>query len=262
MGLLVIGVVGTQSRGGFIALTVLGAYLYVKSDRKLLLTVLIVALAVGLSYIVSSDWTSRIDTIAEADQDESFLGRLVAWKISFMIAMNNPLFGGGFKTLEYTPVWAEMSRGFFSYPWFYTGDALPNPNYARAAHSVYFQVLSDHGFGGLALYVAGLGLSFWKAGKISRQARRWGAEPWVATLATMLQLSIFAFALGGAALSLAYFDLIFALFGLVLVLEKRVLPVALAAAGHQPGRPVAIVRAALPVAGAAARSKRFQQKQS
>ena len=236
MAFVVIAVVGTQSRGGFVALTVLGAYLYLKSDRKILLSIFIAVLVVGMSYVVSSDWSSRIDTIGEADQDQSFMTRVVAWKISFIMAMNHPFFGGGFKSLEYFPVWQEMSREFFSYPWFHTGDLLPNANYARAAHSIYFQVLSDHGFGGLALFVGCLGLSFYKARQVAVRARRIGAEPWIAHVATMLQLSIFAYAVGGAALSLAYFDLIFALFGLVVVLDKRVLPAAIAAAAAVPAQ--------------------------
>jgi predicted lipid-binding transport protein (Tim44 family) len=46
----------------------------------------------------------------------------------------------------------------------------------------------------------------------------------------MLQLSIFAYALGGAALSFAYFELFYAIIALLIVLEARILPAALAAA--------------------------------
>lgn len=226
MGLLVISVIGTMSRGGFLALAVLGAYMYVKSDRKVLLTMLIVPLVIGLSFVVSDSWSSRIDTIQTADQDASFMGRVVAWKLSFIMATKHPFFGGGFKSLEYFPVWSALSSEFLSYPWFYTGNAVPNTTVGRAAHSVYFQVMGEHGFGGLILYLSCLGSAFFKAGRVARRAKRAGIA-WLRTLATMIQLSIFAFSLGGAALSFAYFDLIFALFGLVLVLEKRLLPTAL-----------------------------------
>ena len=227
MAMLVIGVIGTMSRGGFIAMTVLAGYMYVKSDRKVLLTILFIALGIGLSYVVSASWSERIDTIQTADSDASFMGRVVAWKLSFIMAMEHPFFGGGFKAIQYFPVWSDLSRDFFSYPWFYTGNALPNTTVGRAAHSIYFQVLGDHGFVGLGLYLACLAGAFFKAGKVARRAKRGGAPDWVRNLATMIQLSIFAFALGGAALSFAYFDLIFSLFALVVVLEKRVLPAVL-----------------------------------
>jgi probable O-glycosylation ligase (exosortase A-associated) len=229
IALLVISVIGTMSRGGFIALTVLGGYLYMKSDRKVLLTILIVALVIGASYVVSSDWSARINTIKSAEHDDSFMGRVVAWKLSFILAVHHPFFGGGFKALEYFPVWKELSKEFFAYPWFYTGNAMPNTTVARAAHSIYFQVLGDHGFFGLGIYVATMVTSFFKARRVAKIAKREGAPPWVANVATTVQLSLFAFALGAAALSLAYFDLIFTVFALAQVLESRILPAALAA---------------------------------
>jgi probable O-glycosylation ligase (exosortase A-associated) len=223
MALLALGVIGTQSRGGFLALLILAAYLYIKSDRKILLTILIAAFCIGASFYISSDYVARMDTIATAEQDDSFMGRVVAWKLSFIMAMQHPFFGGGIKSLEYFPVWLDLSKDFFAYPWFYTGNALPNMTVARAAHSIYFQVLGDQGFVGLALYLACLASSFLKAGSVARKARKMGAPAWLPTAAVMVQLSIFAFAVGGAALSLAYFDLLFALFGLVVVLERRLL---------------------------------------
>ena len=248
MAALVIGVIGTSSRGGFLALTALGVYMYVKSERKVLLTVLIVALVIGLAPYISDDYVNRMDTIQTAEEDSSFMGRVVSWKLSFILASQHPFFGGGFKSLEYFPVWTSLSREFFSYSWFYTGVALPNTLVARAAHSVYFQVLGEHGFVGLALYLGCLISTFLKAGAVVRKARRGGAPEWLRTMATMLQLSVFAFALGGAGLSFAYVDLIFCLFGLVLVVEKRLLPATLrqvAAAGQASARV-----APLPVAGA------------
>lgn len=227
MVLLVFAVIGTQSRGGFISLLTVAAYLFMKSDRKLLLGVLAAGVVLAATQVVSSEWSQRIDTIDTATNDDSFMGRVVAWKLSFILAVQNPVFGGGFKALENHSIWAQLSREFYSYSWFYTGDAVP-VQFARAAHSVYFQVLGDHGFGGLFIYLAIVALAFLKAGRVSRTARRQLGKHWLGTAASMIQLSIFAFALGGAALSFAYFDLIFMLFALVIVLESRILPAELA----------------------------------
>lgn len=226
MILLIISVIGTQSRGGFIALVTVGGYFFVKSERKVLVGSAIVVVALIVMQLASDNWVERINTIESADEDGSFLGRLVAWKLSFIMAVEHPFFGGGFRAIQHLPTWADLSQRFFSYPWFYTGDVLPNPTYARAAHSVYFQVLGDHGFVGLGIYLSVLASAFFKAGSIARRARRTDMQGWLPLLATMIQLSIFSFALGGAALSFAYFDLIFALFGLVVVLEKRLLAAA------------------------------------
>lgn len=226
MAMLVISVIGTQSRGGFISLVVVGGYFFIKSDRKILVGSAIAILSLVVMQLASDDWVERINTIESADEDGSFLGRLVAWKLSFILAIEHPFFGGGFRAIQHFPVWAEMSQQFFSYPWFYTGDLLPNPAFARAAHSVYFQVLGDHGFVGLAIYLSILAVALFKTSSIARRARLTDTRDWLPLLVTMIQLSIFSFALGGAALSFAYFDLIFALFGLVVILENRILAVA------------------------------------
>lgn len=224
MGLLVTAIIGTQSRGGFIALLGLGAYLFIKSDRKILLTVLALVLVAGLSTLVSGEWVSRMDTIGAAGEDASFMGRVVAWKLSFILAMQNPFFGGGFKSLEYFPVWRLLSLDFFAYPFFYTGDILPDAEKARAAHSVYFQVLGDHGFFGLAIYLSFVFVAFRAARRVAKEARKHLQTQWIASVAVTMQLCIFAFCLGGAGLSFAYFELLFAICAIVQVLEARILP--------------------------------------
>lgn len=232
MVLLIAAVVGTQSRGGFIALSGLGAYFFVKSERKVLVAIVGAFVIFGLSYIVTDDWTARMNTIDAAGEDASFMGRVVAWKLSFILALKNPIFGGGFKSLEYLPVWIELSKDFFSHSWFYTGDSVPSTAVARAAHSIYFQVLAEHGFGGLLIFATLIVTTFLKAGLLARKARKSGAPAWIASLATMLQLSVFAYALGGAALSFAYFELYYAIIGMLIVLERRILPSVLKDSRH------------------------------
>lgn len=224
MSMLVISIIGTQSRGGLIALLGLAAYLFLKSDNKVSVAVLAIFLVAMLSNLVSQEWQSRMDTIGAADEDASFMGRVVAWKLSLLLALEHPILGGGFKALEYFPNWLRLSEQFHSLDFFYTGDAFPDPFHSHAAHSVYFQVLGDHGFVGLALYLGILVTAFRTARSVARDARALGAADWIPRLATMLQLSIFSFALGGAALSFAYFDLIFAIYALILVLRSRILP--------------------------------------
>ena len=234
MALLVTSIIGTQSRGGFIALLGLAGFFFIKSDRKVLLAVLGTLLVVGLSYFISDEWFNRMDTIGEAKEDASFMQRVVAWKMSFILAAQNPFFGGGFKALEQYSVWSVLAMDFFAYPIFPTGEAIVDPTNARASHSVYFQVLSDHGFAGLFIYVSFLAASFIKARSLVKRARMHAATLWIARLGTMIQLSIFAFCLGGAALSFAYFELLYALFGIIVVLDTRIVQSTIKAANIAP----------------------------
>lgn len=222
ISLLVIAIIGTHSRGGLVALIAVGTYLFIKSKRKLLFLILLVCAGSAFLGFIPKEWFERMNTIGQASGDASFMGRVVAWKLSFILAVQNPLFGGGFKALEYQPVWANLVQDFYRYSFFYTGDNIP-PIVPRAAHSIYFQVLGDHGFIGLFLFCSTLLSAFMRAGKIARICIAKNGPEWIKKLATMLRLSIFTYAVGGAALSFSYFDMIYALIGLVIVLDYRFL---------------------------------------
>jgi probable O-glycosylation ligase (exosortase A-associated) len=233
IALMLVAVIGTQSRGGFVVLVALGVYFYLKSERKGLLTVLLVLVVVGMAQLVTDEWVARIQTVNAADKDASFMGRVVAWKLSFILAMQHPFFGGGFKALETFRVWSMLSQDFGSLPWFYTGDAVPDRDKVHAAHSVYFQLMGDHGFFGLGIYISFLVAGFLKARNIVKIARRHAVPDWIPRLATALQLTMFAFCLGGSSLSFAYFEMIYAVIGLLIVLETRILPAAILALGKE-----------------------------
>jgi probable O-glycosylation ligase (exosortase A-associated) len=222
--LVTIAIIGTNSRGGLLALSAVGGYLFIKSKRKLLFIFLIICIGSILVGLIPEQWFARMDTISKADGDASFMGRVIAWKLSFILASQNPLFGGGFKALEYLPVWSALSQDFNQYSFFYSGTAPPDLYYGHAAHSIYFQVLGDHGVVGLIIFVAILILTFFKAGKIAKITRKANGPEWMINLATMLRLSIFTYAVGGAALSFAYFDMIYAIYALIIVLDYKFLP--------------------------------------
>jgi O-antigen ligase len=91
------------------------------------------------------------------------------------------------------------------------------------AHSIYFQILGEHGFVGLALYL-GLGLATWlSARSIARRAMLHDdLASWMPLLARMVQVSLVGFAAGGTFLSLGYLDLPLYIIGFV-VLSSAIL---------------------------------------
>ncbi|MBV5347687.1 putative O-glycosylation ligase, exosortase A system-associated [bacterium] len=222
--MVIISIIGTNSRGGLVALLSVGAYLFIKSEKKVVFSLLAICLGLTIFNLIPEQWFDRMNTISTAGSDDSFMGRIVAWKLSMILALRHPFLGGGFKALEYFPVWTSLSMDFFNYPFFFTGTAVPDSFRSHAAHSIYFQVLGDHGFIGLFIFLIILTLSFHKAGLVAKIAKQNGLPSWIIKLATMLKLSIFVYAVGGAALSFAYFDFIYAIFAIVLILELRILP--------------------------------------
>lgn len=218
--LSVAAVIATNSRGGFVSLTLMTLWM-VFSGRRKILGVLIMALGlVSVVALAPDSWSERMDTIKDASKDSSFMTRVVAWKVSSQIALQNPLTGGGFHAVQAQPVWDRFRLddgllGFVDTPY--------RPEVAFAAHSIYFEILGDLGFVGLGLFLIIIGHTFWLCFRIRRQARRQGAHlQWAADLAAMLGASMFAYVIGAAALSLGYFEVMYIFVMLMQVLALHV----------------------------------------
>lgn len=212
MGLCLVTVVATYSRGGFVGLLVLGAFM-VKNSRSRFGSIVLVVLGGALIWSLAPDsWFERLNTIREAGDDSSFLGRVNAWKISVLVALDHPLLGGGLHAIQRYVVWTSYKPdvGLF--------DFIPTPpveENARAAHSSYFEVLGDLGFTGLTLFLTILGVAFWQCRSIYRMARLYPSLAWAADLGRMMQISLVVYIVTTAALSMAYFEFLYVLLALI-----------------------------------------------
>lgn len=203
MALTTIAAIGSQSRGALLAVVAMMALLWWRGRQKALFGILMVAGSLLLLSFMPESWHARIDTISEYQQDSSAMGRINAWWMAWNLASAN-FFGGGFDIYNPGP--------FALY--------APDPLKIHAAHSIYFQVLGEHGFVGLALFLTMWGLTWRWAGWIRRNARGNPETEWAAVLGGMCQVSLIGYAVGGAFLSLAYFDLPYNILVLV-VLTRR-----------------------------------------
>jgi O-antigen ligase len=86
--------------------------------------------------IMPEEWWSRMETIGTYEEDQSAQGRLYAWSVAWAVAKHN-LFGAGM---------SYQNGSIFA---LYGDGAGP-----IAAHSIYFQVLGNHGFIGLLILFA------------------------------------------------------------------------------------------------------------
>ncbi|MFT3736559.1 MAG: hypothetical protein QM776_16335 [Rhodocyclaceae bacterium] len=94
----------------------------------------------------------------------------------------------------------------------------------RAAHSAYFEVLGDMGFVGLFLFLAILITPFLARNEIRRVAKAHGPGLiWASDLADTLSAVMFAYVVGAAALSVAYFEAMYAIVMLMETLRQYVL---------------------------------------
>lgn len=181
---------GSYSRGALLAIGAMGGFLWLKSNKKLMLGLLLVMTVPVLLIFMPDKWSERMDTISTYQQDSSAMGRINAWWMAFNLAKDRPLVGGGFEIYD-VPTFERYA---------------PIPTDVHAAHSIYFQALGEHGFVGLGLYLL-LGIMTWRCGSwIIRSTAKREDLKWAYSLATMVQVSLVGFAVGGAFLSLLYFD--------------------------------------------------------
>src|SRR6266567_8911221 len=221
MLLCAIATVGSQSRGALVGLVCMGTFLWLKSRNKIF-TGLMGGIAIALVLLVMpQQWYDRMATIQNYDSDQSAMGRINAWKMAFNMAKDRPL-GGGFDSFH------EYSFALYA----------PDPDNVHDSHSIYFEVLGEHGFVGLGLFLM-LGLMTWRtASWVTGRAHRDREKRWAAALAAMIQVSLVGYARSGAFLGLAYFDYYYTLIALV-VLCKTVLVSGAVANVAVPAAPVA-----------------------
>ena len=213
----IVAVLGSYSRGGLIALLVIAGYFFLQSKRKFLVSVFIVITVTFASLNVSDKWTERMDSINTMEQDNSFLGRVVAWKQAILMASDHPFFGGGFKAGQNVAVW-YLYEDQIPYLNFMIDTGDYKVDRPKAAHSIYFQVLGDQGFVGLFIFLAILFQGYRKLSWVIKNT----TDKWLIDLTKMLKVSLVAYAAGGAALSLPYFDLSFAILALSHILCELV----------------------------------------
>jgi putative inorganic carbon (HCO3(-)) transporter len=189
MVLCALASLGSYSRGAAIAMAAMLAFLWLKSRNKAMIGALLVLCVPFALVFMPEQWHARIDTIDNYEEDSSAMGRINAWYMAYNLA-NDRFLGGGFSIYDnyvfqlYAPVPADV----------------------HAAHSIYFQMLGEHGWLGLAIYLS-LGILTWRTGsQIIHIAKRHKELAWADNLARMLQVSLLGFAVGAAFLSLVYFD--------------------------------------------------------
>jgi probable O-glycosylation ligase (exosortase A-associated) len=197
---------GSQSRGAFLAIGAMAFFLWMKSPKKLGIGIGILVAGVLFFAFLPEQWFDRMSTIRTYDQDASAGGRINAWWLAWNLAVDRFPIGGGFKM--------------------YTADVFaryaPDPLDIHVAHSIYFQVLGEHGFVGLFLFLT-IFVAAWQYGvKIIRETKNIPELTWARNMAAMIQVSLVGYAVGGAFLSLSYFDLPYYLILALVVLRRLV----------------------------------------
>lgn len=188
--LMAVGVIGTYSRGGLLAILGMSVFLWFKSRKKIAISLIVLMMVPAMISLMPQTWFDKMATIETYQEDASAMGRINAWGFALNLAKDRPLFGGGFET--FTP------QNFYKY--------APIPDDFHDAHSVWFEVLGEQGFVGLALFIA-LWVATWRMGnRIISMTRERPDLHWARDLSAMIHVSLVGYFVGGSFLGMAYWD--------------------------------------------------------
>jgi putative inorganic carbon (hco3(-)) transporter len=196
IGLTVLGDIFTYSRGALVAIIAMASVLWLRSRKKIQILLLVIVAAVGVSNFAPAAWTDRMFTIETYQSDTSAEGRIQMWQRDWALVKKRPIVGGGFHW-SYDPDTVNQIL---------SGSGLPKLEIPRAAHSIWFEMLGDHGFFGLALFIAILASAFLDAHWLIRRSRRDPDLAWANSLGRMLQVARLGYCAGGSFVTLGMYD--------------------------------------------------------
>ena len=211
--LCMFAVVGTYSRGGFLALSSAALMFLLLQRRRFTALAVLAATALILVAVVPipKSYIDRLDTIRTYNEvgEDSALSRPHFWRVGVRMGMVNP-FGVGLRQYEAAYDNYDFLFGRFGRQ--------------RAVHSAHVQVFAELGFIGAAVWIAMFAYAFFACLRVRARSRLAHVPAddgrVLFTLANALLTSMTGFVVGGAFLALALNDLTWLTFAMVAAVDR------------------------------------------
>jgi probable O-glycosylation ligase (exosortase A-associated) len=193
---MVMCVIFTKSRGAFLSLGII-LLLSNLASRNPIRNTLMLAAVVGAAYLViPAQYFDRMDTFKDIQADDSAMSRVFFWHLSWLQALSHPVFGIG------------LDNHMLYNLDFYRAELGNATNHV--AHSVYFQILAETGFVGLAIYLAICLSTLFALHRTHARARaiqsRYPDLAWVVSASFWMRNAFFGYMFGSAFLNMLIFD--------------------------------------------------------
>ena len=203
MALSTLATVASYSRGALIGLAAVSVLLWLQSRKKIVSAIGIAIVAFSVFSFMPATWLNRMNTIETYNEDGSAQTRLVMWDTSWKLAVSHPLTGSGFM--------GPYSRNVV--------DTVSPGAPARAVHSIWFEMLGEHGFPTFLVWFALSVVGFLNGRSLVKMTQGRPRLKWGYDLGRMAQISVVAYLTTGTFLSLDYWDAYFCL--LVIIASAR-----------------------------------------
>jgi len=233
-------IIGTFSRGAWIALAFASVVLWLGSRHKIVLATLALLVIVVALPRSSERLQTRYEDLRGYEQEESAQSRLMIWHFAVNAALASPLVGNGFSYYSIEAYQKYLPELLYKYP-----------GKVWSCHSTWFSILSEHGFITFAVWLAMVIVCF-RSLKDDRRRMSVGSErPWLGDYASMLRAALMTYLVAGTFLDAAYFDLLYEMVAMTCILKRLVIsgeigadvrdrslePIRRRSAPREPGRP-------------------------
>lgn len=212
-------VIGTFSRGAWVALGAASGLFVVRSQRKgslALLGVMLAALSpvwlpVAAEKLVSDKMAERYDLLRNYEEDDSAQSRFWNWTFCAKVGFAHPIEGGGF---DYYSVDA--------YATYYPEFLLKYPGKIWSCHSMWLTILGEHGVVAFMVWVGLLVSCLLSNRRIRAIALSRGDIPAILQYTYMLEAALVAYIIAGSFLDIAYFEVYYMLVAALIILKQQI----------------------------------------
>lgn len=215
--ILLVLIIVAESRASALAMAAMMLYMWFRMKYKLLASIILGVVLIGIVAFASQSYISRIESIQHYAEDTSARGRLDAWRAGIEMTLDHPILGVG--AGNFNSVYGRYYR---------PADAV----HARwiSPHSTYIQCMAELGFTGLILFI---GIFFYNY-KLTSKMRKilddsTKIDRGLLILPVVLEMSMIGFCINAAFLGAFYYPHHFVLSGLTVtlmnILDRRVVTV-------------------------------------
>lgn len=203
--LTIMALFATYSRASLVGFTVVMAPIVVLVRSKDIALLVAAAVACAVVYVAPSQWFERMETIRPSayKHDSSGSQRMKSWYVAWRLGLDHPVLGAGFH-----PFSAAVYERY-----------IPNYKDAHDAHNHFLQMLAEHGFTGLLLFVALLVSLPLRLLKAIWRNRGDPQRAWIIHYGEMLLVSLLAYVVGGVFINQPHFELLYQLIAASLALD-------------------------------------------
>lgn len=203
---LVLAVIASGSRGGWVGLVVGWLCCILRTQRKVFGIVVTLLLAGTVYVFAPADYWVQVESITDT-QESTAQTRINYWKAAGRMYLAYPITGVG------------AGNGGVRMPEFITGFRDPATQWGAAFHGTLPQVLAELGTLGMACYLLMLVMSL-KILRFLRKARSDDGGELPVAVVYALECSLFAYFASATFLSTAYYPQLWTIYALILILHK------------------------------------------